>query len=127
MVTNRLAPPLNILRLHSNFAHVVFSSPYSIPLRAVQKIRLSFFIGTLLCTYARAHRAYVSQKRLGRCVQICRVGLESLPKCFSQVMNGVHPHVRTPFRISGTAGRTMRLVRLHSPVSLSRKPLSPVP
>ena len=49
MVTyNRLAPPLNIFRLHSNFAHVVFSSPHSISLRAVQKIRHSFFIGTLI-------------------------------------------------------------------------------
>ena len=45
MVTyNRLAPPLNILRLHSNFAHVVFSSPHSISLRAVKKSDFHFLL-----------------------------------------------------------------------------------
>ena len=44
MVTqNRLAPPLNILQLHSNFAHVVFSSSDSISLRAVQKNQTFIF------------------------------------------------------------------------------------
>ena len=66
------------------------------------------YIILFISAHAHVHTALLYLRNgSADCVPIWCVGLESLPKCFAQVMGGVHPHVRTPFQYLGNGWRTV--------------------
>ena len=88
------------------FSHKCFVFYYSVTAGPIV-LKLVCNWGSISCSTCSKHgrgtsaRVHVHtallylRNGLADCIQIWCVGWGSLPKCFPQVMGGVHPHVRT--------------------------------